>query len=331
MRVLALEIYGFRGIKESCLVFSDQVALVGPNGAGKSTIVDALSLVFGRQKLVREMTEHDFTGSHPQPQDRIRIVATLGGFTPNTPDSHRQWFRVDRAIEKWWNPVNNQVEPAPCAESQLCVQVGYAARFDYESLEVKHRRYFHDDPVADPFDEDNVVRIPDTLISEIGFFVLPARRTWAATISFASELFRKAVASVGGIPASTVMAHRDVLRAPDPALEDDPDLKPLVDRINTRMGQILPGSPTLQLRLTSTDSESLLQALVPHYKLNDGPSIPAGRHGTGLISLQSLALLLEIGRTRRERGESFIFALEEAELHVPPGLQRRLIGDAAAV
>lgn len=42
-------------------------------------------------------------------------------------------------------------------------------------------------------------------------------------------------------------------------------------------------------------------------------------------------LLLEIGRARKAAGESFILALEEPELHVPPGLQRRLIGDAVAV
>jgi putative ATP-dependent endonuclease of the OLD family len=71
--------------------------------------------------------------------------------------------------------------------------------------------------------------------------------------------------------------------------------------------------------------------LVPHYQFEDGPSLPAARQGTGLVSLQSLALLLEIGRSRKKDRKSFILALEEPELHVPPGLQRRLIGDAAAV
>ena len=42
-------------------------------------------------------------------------------------------------------------------------------------------------------------------------------------------------------------------------------------------------------------------------------------------------LLLEIGRTRAKQGKSFILALEEPELHVPPGLQRRLIGEATSI
>lgn len=331
MRVLSLAIEGFRGINKARLTFPNQVALIGPNGAGKSTIVDALSLVFGRQKLVRELTEHDFTGSSPRPEHRIRIVATLGGFPKNDPVNYPQWFREGRAVEKWWDAATKKVVPVRGKDRELVVQIGYAARFDHEDLDVKYRRYFHDDDdIVDAFDEDNVVRLPDRLLSEIGYFVLPARRTWAGTISFGSEMFRKAVATLGGLPATSVLSHLERLRSPDPALEDDPKLKPLVDRINASMAQLIPGSPKLQLRVTDTDSHSFLRALVPHYERAGRASLPAGRHGTGLISLQTLVLLLEIGRARRAKGESFILALEEPELHVPPGLQRRLIGDAAA-
>lgn len=332
MRVLALDVHGFRGIPNGRLVWPDQVALIGPNGSGKSTIVDALSLVFGRQKLVHELTEHDFSGSCPQPADRIRIVATVGGFPSNDPNDNTTWFRSGRSVERWWDPATKAVLPEERPGAVLCAQIGYAARFDHEDLTVKQVRYFqqHDDQI-DPFDEEAVDRFPDKLLSEIGFFVLPARRTWAATISFGSELFRKAVATLGGVPATTVLHHRDALRSPASPLEADGALEPLIHNINTRLSQIVVGNPRLQLRVTSTDSESLLRALVPHYQHDDGGSLPAGRHGTGLISLQTLVLLLEIGRARKAAGQSFILALEEPELHVPPGLQRRLIGDAVAV
>ncbi len=332
MRILALDIGGFRGIQKSRLVLSDQVALVGPNGSGKSTIVDAMSLVFGRQKLVQDLTEHDFTNSRPEPQHRIKIVATVGDFPSNEPDDNPNWFRSGRSVEKWWDPATKMVVPEERPGALLCTQIGYSARFDHEDLTVKQIRYFqqHDDQV-DPFDEEGIDRFPDKLLSEIGFFVLPARRTWAATISFGSELFRKTVATLGGVPAATVLRQRDALRAPTSPLEDDGALQPIIQRINSRMAQLVPGNPRLQLRLTSTDSESLLRALVPHYQREDGESLPAGRHGTGLISLQTLVLLLEIGRARKAAEQSFILALEEPELHVPPGLQRRLIGDAAAV
>lgn len=333
MRVLALRIENFRGIRNARLVLPEQVALVGPTASGKSTIVDALSLVFGRQKLVRELTEHDFSGSSPRREDRIRIVATLGGFSTNDPADHPHWFSEGRAIEQWWNPDTSTAEPAPSgAKSLLCADLAYSARFDQDELVVEQRRYFHDDDeLRDPFMDEPIAWVPPRLLSEVGFFVLPARRTWPSTISFGSELFRKAVATAGGVPASAVLAYRDLLRSPDSPLEQDAAIRPLVEHIDARMAQLLPGRPRLQLRVTSTDSESLLQALVPHYTFENDSTLPAARHGTGLLALQTLVLLLEIGRARREKGESFILALEEPELHVPPGLQRRLIGEAAAV
>lgn len=333
MRVLALDIEGFRGIRKARVVFSQHAALVGPNGSGKSTILDALSLTFGRTQLVRELTEHDFFGSTPAEATRFRLVATVGGFSTEEPDDQHDWFRDGRGVPKWWNAKTSEVEPQPSADATtLCVQIGLAARFDHDELKVEQLRYFHDDDDAlDPFDEDAVNQFPHRLLNEIGFFVLPVRRTWDATVSFASELFRRAVATLGGIPAQTLLAERDRLRAPSSPLEDDALLKPLVARMNEQFRQLLAEAPQLKLRLTATDSEALLRALVPHYASSGGAVLPASRHGTGILSLQTFVLLLEIGRERRKQGLPFILALEEPELHVPPGLQRKLVAQAVAI
>jgi putative ATP-dependent endonuclease of OLD family len=108
-------------------------------------------------------------------------------------------------------------------------------------------------------------------------------------------------------------------------------LKPLVDRMNDQFRQLLADAPQLKLRLTATDSDSLLRGLVPHYAPTGGVVLPASRHGTGMLSLQTFVLLLEIGRERRKQGLPFILALEEPELHVPPGLQRKLVAQAVAI
>ena len=63
MRVAKLRIEGFRGIRIGEFVLHQKTAIVGPNGCGKRTIVDALSLVLGKSRMVRNLTEHDFTGS----------------------------------------------------------------------------------------------------------------------------------------------------------------------------------------------------------------------------------------------------------------------------
>lgn len=333
MRILALDIEGFRGIRKARVVFNQHSVLVGPNGAGKSTILDALSLTFGRTQLVRELTEHDFFGSTPVESTRFRVVATIGGFSTEEPDDHHDWFRDGRGVPKWWNGKTNTVEPQPSADAAtLCVQIGLAARFDHEDLKVELLRYFHDDDdTVDPFDEDAVSQFPNRLLNDIGFFVLPVRRTWESTVSFASELFRRAVATLGGIPAQTLLAERDRLRTPTNPLEDDALLKPLVERMNEQFRQLLAEAPQLKLRLTATDSEALLRAVVPHYGSASGWVLPASRHGTGILSLQTFVLLLEIGRERRKRGLPFILALEEPELHVPPGLQRKLVAQAVAI
>lgn len=214
MRLLALSIEGFRGIQCANIRFGDHTVIIGPNGCGKSTIIDALSLVLGRARLVRDLTEHDFFGSCPGPTSRIRIIATLGGFSGNDPERHDAWFREGRAVSKWRNGATGEVSPEPKRDAQeLCAQIGFAARFDCEELIVEQIRYFHDDDaVTDPFQEGVVQQVPYRFLDDIGYYVLPARRTWEASASFASELFRKAVATVGGIPAQTILKERDRLR-----------------------------------------------------------------------------------------------------------------------
>ncbi|WP_254433591.1 ATP-dependent nuclease [Paracoccus yeei] len=101
---------------------------------------------------------------------------------------------------------------------------------------------------------------------------------------------------------------------------------PIVDRLNQELRGFFRTNPTLHLRVTPTDSDGLLESVVSHYSHNgaDVP-LPAKRHGSGLLSLQHLLLLLQFGRLRVEADENFWMALEEPELHVPPALQRRLV------
>ena len=290
MKLLTLSINGFRGIQQADLHFGMHDVLVGPNGAGKSTIIDALSLVFGRTRLVRDLTEHDFYGSCPEATSRIRIVATLGGFDGDDPERNDVWFREGRAVPKWWNSMQREGGAGAWHDAEnLCAQIAFAASFDLEDLAVESLRYFHDDDeVEDPFLDDAVQKVPMRLFDDIGYYVLPARRTWEAAASFASELFRKTVATVGGIPAQTVLDERDRLRQPEEPLEATAGLEPLAERINQQLAQLLPAAPRFQLRITATDSESLLRALVPHYAGNDGIALPVGRHGMGLLSAPDL-------------------------------------------
>jgi len=328
LQIAKLEIENFRGIREGTVQFSPHTVFVGPNNCGKTTVVEALALLFGRDRMIRQLTEHDFFGSNPQPPDRILLVATVIDFEGDDPAQHLDWFRDDRGVVKWWNPANGAVMPARADPTwRLACQVAFSARFHRPSLEVETMRYFHDDDaVEDVFSEESTTAFPARLIRDIGFFFVPAARTWDRTVSFGSELFRRVVAAGEGQPSESVLSERDRLRAPDARLEEDERLAPIVERLNLELRGFFRTAPKLHLRVTATDSDGLLESVVSHYA-HEGADLPlpARRHGSGLLSLQHLLLLLQFGRLRAEAQEGFWMALEEPELHVPPALQRRLV------
>lgn len=210
---------------------------------------------------------------------------------------------------------------------KLACQIAFAARFHRPSLEVDTLRYFHDDDaMEDVFVDELFTPVPSRLIRDVGFFLVPASRTWDRTVSFGSELFRRVIAAGGGQPSESVLRERDRLRNPQSKLEEDQLLAPIVARLNEELRGFFHTVPTLHLRLTATDSDGLLEVVMAHYAHGAAAlPLPARRHGSGLLSLQHLLLLLQFGRMRSEAHEGFWMALEEPELHVPPALQRRLV------
>jgi energy-coupling factor transporter ATP-binding protein EcfA2 len=331
MHIVRLKISGFRGVRSADIALGRHAVLVGPNNSGKTTIIEALALLFGRDRLVRRLTEHDFHGSAPDEQARILCIATVTGFTPNDPHHHSSWFSLERGVEKWFDPNAKTLSAAPDAQhTDLAVQIGFAARFDLDELEAETIRFFVDDEatLGDPFAEDAHLRtIHAKVLQELGFFLVPASRTWDKWISFSSELFRRVVATRGDMPAQAVRAERARLWTPPEGtrLEDQPGLSEIVGAANDELRALMASAPRLQLRLTSTDSDSVLESVVPHFAHGTGPTLPSQRQGTGLVSLQSLLLLMQFGKARAETGQSFVLAVEEPELHIQPSQQKRLV------
>jgi hypothetical protein len=216
MQIADLRIENFRGIRTGHVRFAPHTVFVGPSNCGKTTIIEALALLFGRDRMVRTLTEHDFFGGDPQPADRIRLITTIIGFEDNDPAEHREWFRDDRGIPKWWNSEAGVVSATRDNLAwPLACQIGFCARFDRPELEVETARYFHDDDsIDDVFVDEARVNVPARLIRDIGFFLVPASRTWDRVISFDSELFRRVVGSAGGQPAESVLVERNRLRTP---------------------------------------------------------------------------------------------------------------------
>ncbi len=83
MQLPLLEIENFRGARSAKLRFLKNSVLIGAKNCVKTTIVEAIALVLGRDRQVRDLTEHDFCGSDPQAESRIRITEALTGFDPD--------------------------------------------------------------------------------------------------------------------------------------------------------------------------------------------------------------------------------------------------------
>jgi len=74
MRICQVEIENFRGVKRGKVVFPDHSVLFGPNNVGKSTIIEALALLFERDRLARQLSDWDFQRGSPKPESRFHII-----------------------------------------------------------------------------------------------------------------------------------------------------------------------------------------------------------------------------------------------------------------
>src|SRR5258708_37083741 len=141
MQIADLRIENFRGIKTGHVRFGKHNVLIGPNNCGKPTVIEALALVFGRDRMGRSLTEHDLYGGDPQPADSIRFVSTIIDFDGDEPADHTDWFREGRAVIKWWNWAANVVSaPRDDPSCRRACHIGFRVRFDPPSVEAEWTR-----------------------------------------------------------------------------------------------------------------------------------------------------------------------------------------------
>jgi len=328
MYLARLNISNFRGIRIAQLKLSQHIILLGSNNSGKSTVIDAIGLILGKESLVKNIGDWDFFGGNPQPQDRIIITGLLTDFKYNDESMEKEWFNnINGGIPKWYNEETGDIYNSQCAQQslKLAVEIGFAARFNKDDLEFETIRYFASG-VTDPFEEDGLNTINRERNRQIGFFLIPSKRNWEKIISFSSEIFRKVVDFQEAIPAESIFQIRDDLRNNSHGIEKETPFKEIVERINLEIKGFYGKEMNLNFLPTNADIESTKNCITPFLLGRGNTNIPLGSHGSGLISLQTLLLLLEFGRFRKENEQNFILATEEPELHMHPGMHRRLIG-----
>jgi putative ATP-dependent endonuclease of the OLD family len=328
MYLAKLTVENFRGIEKAEIDFGHHTVIIGPNNAGKSSIVDAIALLLGREKLAREIGDYDFFGGNPQPADRIKITGILTGFLNNNLAESPEWFNEnDGGIPCWYSPTTKQVQYGnSIPNSLLAVEIGFCARFNKEDLEFETLRYFVNG-ATDPFEDTALSTVKaHRHLAELGFFLVPSKRMWDKTMSFGSDLFNKVLRFQDAIPGTIITELRDTLRATEEKIENEEPLKTIVGRLNNELqGFLNAPEKNISFLPTSGDIAGVLHCLTPFIQGQRKTEIPISKHGSGLISLQTLLLLLEFGRYRNETGKNFFLIAEEPELHLNQGVHKRLI------
>src|SRR5258706_13148603 len=104
MRIAQIEFVGFRGLKSGRVTLPTHGVLLGANNVGKTALVEAIALVFGRERVAPQLSDWDFFGGLPQPDSRFTIVCTVTDFSTNSPNQHPNWFGGEFAAPPvWWH------------------------------------------------------------------------------------------------------------------------------------------------------------------------------------------------------------------------------------
>jgi putative ATP-dependent endonuclease of OLD family len=328
MRICQLELRHFRGVEGGVIVLPKHAVLLGANNAGKSTIVEALALLFGRERMVTPISDWDFFEGSPRPESRFHIIAAITDFGSNDPTAVPDWFIGQEAAQPvWWHEesqtLSTETDPPPGAT--LAAQVAAVGRFDEEACEFETVRYFYHGE-CDPF-TDGCSTVPWRLLRDVGVFLLSSNRDWDKLLSFRSSSLLKVIREYDALPGKTVDELKKQLRMDVARIEDATPLSEILEAATKELQSFLliAHSSRMVYRPTTLDAIAVLQSLVAHVAQSDDILIPVARHGAGMISLQAFLLLLAFAEHRRQAGRNFILAAEEPELHLHPSLHQRLV------
>ncbi len=362
MLLRQLEIWNYRGIKQATLEFGPHTLLVGPNNVGKSTVLQAVNCLFGREGTrPTDMDIYDFYGadvlasralngtmsgaseipdgqsaasSPPDPRFRPGFIHIEGLVTLSNAEV-KSLSHLDGPVIRYYTEGQEVDDPEPRYEP--CCRVAFRARLKTD-VEIEDglddspfivKRYFPrplDHDSGEPLDlSPDEVRAP--FLNRVGFYFLPSSRHWQTALHLDRSIMGRLLRHQGVFPVldSWEKLSASVLGHTAKVEQESLPFKELLGRVRDRLAQLvgLPGD--LGYELSDLSFRGLEQALVPFLKRSAARPLPLRHEGSGLISLQLFALILEFIRSRQDKGMSSLLVIEEPELHLFPFSQRRLL------
>jgi len=336
MRIRQLRIRNFRGIGELEVTLPQHALLVGQNNVGKSAVLGALAMLIGRDSMRPQLTDYDFhnkrildNSGKPVP---IVIRAVLTDFDnggPSGPEARLFSGLLEAGTLQSWNTKTDKLDtkPAEGPDEKAAVEVAFHARYNHDLGEFESIRTFWN-PDLDPFD-DAAPRLGTKHLAAAGLFTLPASRLWQNALGFSSSTLQKLIREFEAKPGEQIRNIADDLAGLPNKADGAKELRTLLDEMLGILDEFMPlhePTTTAGYEVTGLDMSSVERALVFFLQTAGSEQrLPAYQHGTGLVSLQVLLMLLMFGKYRMDKQRTFILAAEEPELHLYPHAQRRIV------
>jgi hypothetical protein len=250
----------------------------------------------------------------------------------------RSLSHLDGPIIRYYTDGQEVDDPQPGYEPSCRVAFRARLKTDVEIEDALDdspfivKRYFPrplDHDSGEPLDlSPDEVRAP--FLNRVGFYFLPSSRHWQTALHLDRSIMGRLLRHQGVFPVldSWEKLSRSVLEHTDKVEQQSDSFRDLLGRVRDRLAQLIGLPGDLGYELSDLSFRGLEQALVPFLKGSAARPLPLRHEGSGLISLQLFALILEFIRSRQDKRMSSLLVIEEPELHLFPFSQRRLLETA---
>lgn len=334
MRILRLDIQGFRGIAElqDWRPRPGMNCLVGPMNSGKSTILEALRLLLGPEPVSEDqLSRLDMYGVTMVPGAAIRLGASLH----LTGDEWRNFALLEEPRDLGAVPWDTDAAGGDLLAADadgVMLRVAFFYQWDREDPEDRAVAFF---PKCGPPGSPDCVPLTVKHRRALGLWLAPADDPLWRTSTFArSSQLSRAARALGWDPMG-----RDGIPQFIEGLVDQTHhlsnnwgaVAQLSERIRDGMSDLVPSLPgEAQLGVTAglTNAWALRMLELALGEGNGHARVPVSRQGTGFQRALAVAAQRACASIRATEGDlpgSEILAIDEPEVGLHPQAQRALV------
>jgi putative ATP-dependent endonuclease of OLD family len=342
LKIYAVSIENFRGIRSAKLVLPDHAVLIGDNNTGKSSVLEAIDLTLGPDRLSRRppVDEHDFfqgkylptaakaAETEASPDDegpplakapKITVEVTVIGL------SEEQEARFGGNIE-WLNVESGEffTEANPAgvdtASIKAALRVIFIGAYDAEEDDFVgstfYSRSLTEADKPEPFSKRDK--------QHCGFLFLRSLRTGSRALSLEHGSLLDIILRLKEIRPQMWEGTIGTLAAFDVASDPALGISGVLDSIDKSLKKYVPREWGVKphLKVSNLTRDHLRKVVTAFIATGDGDhAAPFFRQGTGTINMLVLAMLSQIAEDK----QNVIFAMEEVETAIPPYAQKRIV------